>query len=659
MKQIALTVDGKQVKGRDGDTVLDVCQANGIDVPTLCHFKGLSSVGACRMCVVDIEGERRINPACTYPARDGLVVQTKTETLERYRRLMLELMFTERNHFCMFCEQSGDCELQNMAYRYQMDNVRYPYTFPSQPLDPSTDSIAVDHNRCILCGRCVRACAQIEANHTLDFSKRGWKTMVAADLGQLLGESSCTLCGACMQVCPTGAIFSKLSIYKGKTGECQRTNTVCPICGVGCELSVFTKDNNVILVQAPEPAQPRGSLCKQGRFDLLRDGHLRVVSPLIRDRHGRQLESTLDEALEAAAERLKGEGRGCTAGIVSSRLPGETLSLFDNFMRDVLGSDCIDSCDGRAFRVIAQGIKQFHGKRKGLDIECGAEEILQADCILLVGADPLKTHPVIGALIRRAIDERKARLVVVNVERDVFPLWSTLWLKPRAGSEGAVLSGLSKSIIDNGLVKTKKTPAELIQSQRRYWTEKPVHSTGVDPEKIDAAARMYAGAENAVIIYGEGLLERNDSNLVTLLLTIADLTGNQSGSHLRVLSLKPHCNSRGAWDLGIADKEIPRGKVNGLYLLLGEEQGSERLQSWLRGMDFLIVQASYQSPVTSMADIVLPSPTWAEREPGEFISMDGRIYESRPVTCPADGAPQDREILVRLSKKLGHRLTPR
>ncbi|GAI86907.1 unnamed protein product, partial [marine sediment metagenome] len=144
MSKITLTINGKQVKGKEGDTVLEICQANGIDVPTLCHLEGLSDVGACRMCVVEIERERNPVPACTYPARDGLVVETNTERLEKYRRLILELIFTERNHFCMFCEQSGDCELQKLAYRYQMDNVRYPYTFPSLPVDSLSDYLVID-----------------------------------------------------------------------------------------------------------------------------------------------------------------------------------------------------------------------------------------------------------------------------------------------------------------------------------------------------------------------------------------------------------------------------------------------------------------------------------------------------------------------------------
>src|SRR4030042_132898 len=180
-KEITLTVNGKQVKGKEGDTILEICLANDIYVPTLCYMKGLSTVGACRLCVVEIEGERRINPACTYPARDGQVVKTNTPNLEKYR--------------------------------------------------------------CILCGRCVRTCGEIVGNHTLDFGRRGWRTLVVADLNQSLGQSSCITCGACQQACPTGAIFSKASAYRGRTSEGKTIDSLCSLCGVGCETKVLVKDN--------------------------------------------------------------------------------------------------------------------------------------------------------------------------------------------------------------------------------------------------------------------------------------------------------------------------------------------------------------------------------------------------------------------------------
>ncbi|MCX5996594.1 MAG: 2Fe-2S iron-sulfur cluster-binding protein, partial [Chloroflexi bacterium] len=235
MSEITLNINGKQCKGKQGDSVLDVCVANGIDLPTLCHYKGLTDVGACRMCLVEIEKERNFVPACTHPASDGQVVKTSNEKLEKYRRLILELMFTERNHLCAYCVDSGDCELQSLAYKYQMDNARYQYAWPTQVTDSSNPFIVMDHNRCILCGRCIRTCDEITGAHALDFGKRGWKTNVCADINQPLGESSCISCGGCFQACPTGAIFSKASAYRGKPVECTMVESTCAVCGVAMQ----------------------------------------------------------------------------------------------------------------------------------------------------------------------------------------------------------------------------------------------------------------------------------------------------------------------------------------------------------------------------------------------------------------------------------------
>jgi formate dehydrogenase major subunit len=657
MKEITLIIDGKQVKGREGDTVLDVCRANDIDVPTLCHMDGLSDVGACRLCVVDIEGERRINPSCTYPARDGLVVQTSNEKLDRYRRLMLELMFAERNHFCMYCEQSGDCELQKLAYRYQMDNVRYPYSFPSLSLDTLSEYVAIDHNRCVLCGRCVRTCREIVASRTLDFAKRGWKTMISADLDQPLGESSCIACGACVQACPTGAIFSRLGQYRGNTSECEQVSTVCPVCSAGCEINVMVKDNNVIRIESPSLVSPRGPLCEQGRFGLLLQTRGRVTSPMIRDKQGNLQECTMDEAVAAAASRLLAGSAGF-AGMISTRYPDETLVQFREFVKQAMGSDELDTLDGNDYRLIAEGIRKFRNDRKGLDLECPIEEILEADCILVVGADPLATHPVVGCLVRRAVDQRKAKLITIDAVRDAFPLWSDLWLRPSLGSEGVLLYGLAKTLIDRQLVRGKEVPRQLANFLNEYDAAEVSRATGVDGRDLEAAAQFYGRAERAVIIYGAGMLERNDSNLITYLFNLADLTGNGSGDHMRVVSLKPGANSRGAWQLGVAAKDIRRNKPKMVYLLLADEPEDEELLSWLGAVDTLVVQASHESAITSMADVVLPSPTWDRREQGRYVSLDGRVSVSRPVLQAGDGLLQDRDTMIRLSRKLGRELGP-
>ncbi len=657
MKEIWLTVDGRKVQGHEGDTVLDVCRKNGIDVPTLCEFKGLTNVGACRMCVVDIEGERRINPSCTYPARDGLVVHTRTEKLENYRRLILELMFTEKNHYCMYCQKSGDCELQAMGYRYQMDNVRYPYSTPATPVDALSEYIVIDHGRCITCGRCVRVCREIEANHTLDFARRGFKTVVAADLNQPLGASSCTQCGACLQVCPTGAIFSKLSMYRPRTSECQRMRTVCPVCGVGCELSVLVKDNNVVRIESPDSTGIRGPLCRMGRFGLLADGHQRITSPMIRDKEGKLKECTLDEAIEAAASRMKKLGKDFT-GVASARLPSETIAAFCQFMRKAVGSSRIDTMGGEAFRVITEAVKAFNKKADGAGIECSIDEILKSDCILLVGADPVKTHPIVASLIRRAVDGNGASLIVIDAQNDVLPLWRSLWLKPGAVGVGALLNGLMHLLVSKGRLKGKAAPAKLAQALSQYDAARVQAETGVSAADLDTAAEIFGQARHAVIVYGQGAWHAQPAAVVTGLLNLADLSGNRDGDRLRIISLKPAANSRGAWNLGAAARDLSQSQVPGLYLLVSDERvDNDEVLGWLRTIDFLVVQASYRSAVTSMADVVLPSPTWAERDGGQYVSLDGRAARSCRLIDPKEGLLQDRETLSELSRRLGHELS--
>ena len=655
MNEITITVNGKQIKGKAGSTVLEICQSNGIDVPTLCHLDGLSDVGACRMCVVEIEKERRPVPSCTYPAREGLVVKTNTEKLEKYRRQILELIFTEHNHFCMFCEKSGDCELQKLGYQYQMDNVRYPYTFPSLSVDSLNQYITIDHNRCILCGRCIRACREIAAVNTLDFGQRGWKTTVVADLNQPLDESSCLNCGPCVQACPTGAIFNKINLYKGITDDCEQIETVCPDCGVGCELNVLVRDNNLIRIDAPDLTSTRGALCRMGRFELLEQTQPRITSPLVRIKDCEFEECSLDSAAQRISAGLK-EAKANFAGMASTKLPIETLSLFHKFISGVIGSDSIDTPDGASYRIISEGIAKFAGNSKGLDIECSIEEIPGADCILVIGADPEKTNPVVGTLIRRAADQGKAKLVVVHPSRDAFPLWTDLWLKPKAGSEAALLTGLAKVILDKGLAKSGKADA-LKTSLSRCEIGEVTRTTGIDKETLEEAAEIYARAERSIIIYGENLVVSGGADAVAAILNLASITANQVGNSLRVVSLKSGANSRGAWELGLA-KGIKQDKPKGLYLLLSDDTVDEKLLNWLKEIDFLVVQASYHSPVTAIADVVLPSPIWAERE-GEYVDMSGRVLEAKQVLEPGEGVLQDKEILMAVSQKMGKELVLR
>lgn len=207
-----LVIDGNNVSARAGQTILEVAGENGIEIPTLCHLDGLSDVGACRLCVVEIKGLNKLLPACVATVEEGMEVSTQNERLQKHRRTILELLFAERNHICSVCVANGHCELQSLAQSQGVTHVRVPYRNPELTVDASHERFTADHNRCILCTRCVRVCAEIEGAHVWDVMGRGIDSMIITDLHEEWGKSSCTRCGKCVQVCPTGALFDKSKI---------------------------------------------------------------------------------------------------------------------------------------------------------------------------------------------------------------------------------------------------------------------------------------------------------------------------------------------------------------------------------------------------------------------------------------------------------------
>jgi formate dehydrogenase major subunit len=561
---------------------------------------------------------------------------------------VLELLFTERNHLCAYCVASGDCELQSLAYTYQMDNTRYQYSWPNVIVDSSHPYVVLDHNRCILCGRCIRTCDEITGAHALDFGKRGWKTTVSADINQPLGESSCISCGGCFQACPTGAIFSKGSAYKGRPNECTVVESSCAICGIGCEVKGLVKNNRLVRIDSPDMSRARGLLCDMGRFEPLFKPAERVTTPMKRNTKGQLASCSYEEAFEAIAKKLGSLDN--VAAIASGKASTEALKAFTD-LNKALGVKLVDTLDGDDFRTVSQGIAKFDSKAS-IKMEANLEDILSADAILIIGAYPVKTHPVIGSYVMRAASKNKAQLIVLDPLRNPFTFRASAWLRPPEGKEELAIKALGNAILDHGKVAGDKT--KFSADFKEVEAKNAAKTLGIDVHDIYKAAEVLAESKNSVIIYGAGILQFKDPNMVATILNLAGMISSKP----KVISLKRNGNSRGAWELGISNvkssvtNELTKGKIKGLYLLLADDLAeSQALSDSLKGIEFAVVQASYLSPVTAKANVVLPSLLWTESK-GSYTTLDGISKSTAPMVKGPAGIKSDADTLKGIAKHL-------
>jgi formate dehydrogenase major subunit len=578
MEKVNITINGRKISAPAGSTVLRAAQEAGIDIPTLCNHPALAPIGVCRICLVEVKGMPAFQPACTSLVAEGMEVQTETPPLVEARKFVLDMLFSERNHFCMYCEMSGNCELQNLGYRYRLDHWVYPtYTKPF-PIDATHQQLLLEHNRCVLCRRCVRSCSDLTANHTLDLRERGIESMVQADTHVPFGDSSCISCGGCAQVCPTGAIFDKRSAYMGPDKKMAHVQSTCSQCSLGCGMKVFTRGDIVVRVEGDwDAAMNGGRLCKKGRFDPLNEERQRVTRPLLRRRGGLE-PASWEEALQAVAERM-GAARAQDIGVLtSSRLTNEALYQLGKLFRQEMKVTNVGLLNGVAPKT--------SGKTQG-----SLADIQKSDLILVVGVDPVKDQPVASFLVKGSVD-RGARLIVVD------------------GKE-------------NGLAP--------FAHQRLEMTD------------IDKALDIAQRATNPVVLYGAGIPEKAANALKKL------------SSKAAFVALEPGVNTRAAAAFGFHNGfKPPAAKV--LYLLLGEQRGDGEDLFKEAGKDaFLVVQASYESPLTLRADVVLPAAIWSEQA-GSLTSTEGRLLKINRVLEPRGEAKPDLEIISLLGKKLGKKL---
>jgi predicted molibdopterin-dependent oxidoreductase YjgC len=349
MEQIHLNIDGKEIVTGSDRTILEAARENGIRIPSLCHEQRMEPYGACRICLVEVEGARGLLPACYTKVTDGMVVHTMTEDLIRIRRTILELILSDHPKECMTCESTGNCELQDLAYEYEVKDARFSGEEHHFEVLADNPLIERDYDKCILCGRCIRICREVQGVGVYDFVNRGFEAVPGVPYDKPMTESPCEFCGQCVSTCPTGAIISIPSKGKGRTWQVEKVRTTCTYCGCGCQLDLHVRDNEIVEVSSPVMVGPgQGNTCIKGRYGYAFVNHPdRLTTPLVR-KDGELVPTTWEEALGAVANRMQAamddKGPDSVAFLASARCTNEENYLFQKLARAVVGTNNVDHC---------------------------------------------------------------------------------------------------------------------------------------------------------------------------------------------------------------------------------------------------------------------------------------------------------------------------
>lgn len=641
-RMVEITINGKKVSAPKGTTVLRAAEMAGIQIPKLCDHKHLAPYGGCRLCIVEVKGMRVPIASCTLPVSDGMEIETETEALKQSRKFILSMLFSDRNHFCPFCQVSGgDCELQNAAYHEEMTH------WPIQPgwnhfiTDTSHPYFILDNNRCILCRRCVRACAEMAGNFTLSVAERGASSMIVADTNVPLGDSTCIKCGSCVQVCPTGALIDRTSAYQAKDEQLTEIKSVCVGCSVGCSVNIMVRDNRIVRIEGDWDGDVNhGVLCEHGRYDPVTETRTRLTTPLMRV-NGTLQPVSWEEALSAVQEKLQplaGNKHG-VAALASTRLPAEMLNAFKDLFQNKFDSELVTSIEEG---VPTAAVSKYAEKHAGF--EGKIDTLRNSDTVLCIGANVNRSHMVAGFLFKRNLS-KGIHLINIDPGESSLDEIAHMALKPNNGADLVLIRGLQAVIAKDGL---ERKSLNITDADARI--QKAVKETGIPLDKLTQAAQILAHAVSPVIIYGKGITAQRDETPIEELHQLAVQVGCVDEERNGLLSLKGEANSLAAALLGL-DESFELNGHKAVYVALGDDHVSRSLAERVSKAPYLVVQASYESGITEKADVVLPVSTWSEQE-GHYINLDGRIKKAEKLLSPPEHVRDNLDVLTDLAKRM-------
>ena len=716
--KVRFTLDGQEVEAEHGMTIWEVANGRGLVIPHLCHkpAPGYRPDGNCRACMVEIDGERTLAASCIREPAEGMVVTTNSARAETARKMVVEMLVTDQPERDVAHDKSA--HLWDMADANGVSASRFPKLEEGRIplLDDSHVAMSVNLDACIQCGLCVRACREVQVNDVIGMAGRGHDSYPTFDFADPMGESTCVACGECVQACPTGALMPATVTDENQVGDSQdfdeEVKSICPFCGVGCQVSLKVKDNKVKYVEGINGPANEGRLCVKGRFgfDYIHHPH-RLTKPLIRREDAPEKglnvdpdnwqeffrEASWDEALDFAAGGLKGRGRE-VAGFGSAKCTNEEAYLFQKFIRQGFGHNNVDHCTRLCHASSVSALIENVGSGA---VTATFNEIENADVAIVIGANPIENHPVAATFFKQ-FTKRGGKLIVMDPRGQALKRFASHMLQFRPGADVSMLNAIMHVIVEEGLYDQ-----QYIDAYTENWDEEKAHLKDFSPEAMEDlcgipaetlrdVARTFASAKSGMIFWGMGVSQHihgtdNSRCLISLALMCGHVGRPGTGLH----PLRGQNNVQGASDAGLIPMFLPdyqtvtddgvrsaftdvwesgdfsnekgltvteimdavhEGHIKAMYVL-GENPAMsdpdvEHARDALAKLDHLVVQDIFITETANYADVILPASALYEKS-GTVSNTNRQVQMVRPAVTPPGEAREDWWIEVELAKRCG------
>ena len=715
--KVTFELDGSIVEARAGESIWQVAQRLGTAIPHLCwkDAPGYRADGNCRACMVEVEGERVLAASCIRKPAEGMKVKTQSARAEAARAMVMELLVTDQPPV----EDAHDRRSPFWGWADAMGiaTSRFPRDRNPEP-DPSHPAMAVNLDACIHCNLCVRACREVQVNDVIGMAWRGAGQKVVFDFDDPMGRSTCVACGECVQACPTGALMPKSIVDEAGRGERSAERdvaSVCPYCGVGCQITYKIRDGRIAWVEGRDGPANQNRLCVKGRFGFdYVDNPERLTRPLIRKpglakginidprnplTHFR--EATWEEALDLAAAGLRmvrdTKGRKALAGFGSAKCSNEEAFLFQKLVRTGFGSNNVDHCTRLCHASSVAALMETIGSGA---VTAPFTAVKDSDVIIVIGANPIENHPVAATYFKQAA-ERGATLIVMDPRGQALKRHATYMLQFKNGTDVAMLNAMMNVIVSEGLFDRQYIQAHTDGFQKlkshlaRFTPEAMAPVCGIDPDLIRSVARSYATAQAAIIFWGMGVSQHaHGTDNARCLISLALMCGQTGRAGTGLHPLRGQNNVQGASDAGLIPMVFPdyarvgtpenlqrfetlwgvqldpepgltvveivdaihRGEINGMYIM-GENPAMSdpdvsHARDALAKLDHLVVQDIFLTETAMYADIVLPATAWPEKT-GTVSNTNRTVQMGRQAVAPPGEAKADWWITIEIARRMG------